>query len=223
MKVLLDFGHGGVNPLTGVYTTAPNKMFNHRGSDHKFHSGTTIYEGVLNRQIGVHVMELLTNVGIAYAKVAHDWIDTPLYSRVNLANQIARANPQERHVYISIHNNASSKDGKTPGKGRGTEVFTTPGQNNSDKWASTYIHNLGQMLRVHGLFEAIPIRGDWADGDADKEANFQVIRGANMPAILVECLFFDNLEDAKMIFDPSIQLIFATAIVSTVLDMIALQ
>ena len=216
--VFLDFGHGGIDPVTRRYTTAPAKMFDHKKSGQTFHNGTIIYEGVLNRSIGEMVSAKLREMSIPFLHVAHPWIDTPLFSRVNFANKYAMKNPNERHVYISIHNNASG-NGVQPGKGRGTEVFTTPGRNNSDKWADAYMNNLAITLRAHGLFEEIPIRGDWSDGDIDKEANFQVIRGVRMPAFLIECLFFDNLEDAKLIIEPSIQSIFANAVIETIIDL----
>lgn len=45
------------------------------------------------------------------------------------------------------------------------------------------------------------MRPDLSDGDHDKEANFFVIKGARMPAVLIEVLFFDNYSDYKLLTD----------------------
>ena len=59
-------------------------------------------------------------------------------------------------------------------------VFTTPGQNNSDKVAESILNNLEKD------FPELKGRFDTSDGDKDKEANFQVLRGVNCPAVLIE-------------------------------------
>lgn len=61
------------------------------------------------------------------------------------------------------------------------------------------------------------------DGDLDKEANFWIIRRTKMPAILIEHLFFDNLQDAKLLIDfilmdDGIIELFAEAQVRTVIE-----
>lgn len=45
----------------------------------------------------------------------------------------------------------------------------------------------------------IRIRTDKTDGDRDLEANFTVIYGAAMPAVLVENMFQDNVSDVEFL------------------------
>jgi len=48
----------------------------------------------------------------------------------------------------------------------------------------------------------LKLRYDLTDGDKDKEAEFYVLRRTACPAVLVECLFFDNPEDYALLKDP---------------------
>jgi N-acetylmuramoyl-L-alanine amidase len=169
---ILDAGHGGIDPK-GNYTTAPAKM-------HRFPE-FTIYEGVINRAIqGILKAELKT-LGIDHAIVAHEYEDTPLNNRVALADQIYRKD--KRAVYLSIHSNA--------GGGSGFEVFTSPGQTRSDQFAKVFCASYKKHFPDKNL------RSDHSDGDADKEADFYVLRKTDCPAVLVENLFFDNKEEAQ--------------------------
>lgn len=43
------------------------------------------------------------------------------------------------------------------------------------------------------------------DGDRDKESDFYIIKNAKCPAVLIECLFFDNYEDYKLLIDNNFQ------------------
>ena len=169
---ILDSGHGGIN-AKGIYTTAPAKMF-------RFPE-FTIYEGVINRAIQGILKAELKSLGIDYAIVAHEYEDTPLNKRVALADQVYRKD--KRAVYLSIHSNA--------GGGSGFEVFTSPGQTKSDEFAKGFCASYKKHFPDKNL------RSDYADGDADKEADFYVLRKTDCPAVLVENLFFDNKEEAK--------------------------
>ena len=40
---------------------------------------------------------------------------------------------------------------------------------------------------------------DLKDGDTDYEANFYVIKNTDMPAVLIENMFFDNYNDASLL------------------------
>lgn len=172
---VLDAGHGGVDK-SGRYTTAPAKMF-------KFEDGLTIYEGVINRKVAFNVYKSLQSKGIDFALVYDDVEDTPLSGRVTLADNVYRKD--KRAVYISIHSNA--------GGGSGFEIFTGMGQTKSDKVANVFC----EVYKKH--FPEFSFRQDRADGDADKEADFYVLRKTDCPALLVENLFFDNRRDAEFL------------------------
>lgn len=141
---------------------------------HKFDNGLTVYEGVINRAIKDLVKKALITKRIDYAVVADDIEDTSLEHRVRVADSIyAKDN---RAVYLSIHSNA--------GGGSGWEIFTGPGQTESDKFAKIF----EKVYRDLG--KAFPFRGL-------KEENFYVLRKTDCPALLVENLFFDNLSEAQ--------------------------
>lgn len=190
---ILDAGHGGITK-DGRYTTAPAKM-------HKFDS-FTIYEGVINRAITSIVEQELKKARIDYAIVAHPIEDTPLSQRVAKADAVYAKD--KRAIYLSIHSNA--------GGGSGFEIFTSPGQTKSDKLANIFC----EMYQK--CFPHYPLRTDKTDGDADKEADFYVLRKTDCPALLVENLFFDNLKEAEYLRSPEGQQAIANCIVYAIKD-----
>ena len=86
-----------------------------------------------------------------------------------------------------------------PGTATGFEIFTTKGQNNSDKLADCIFLEVEKLYNLLNL----KVRSDKTDNDYDKESDFYIIKRANMPAVLIECLFFDNKEDFKKLKDQS--------------------
>jgi len=169
---ILDAGHGGERG--GVYTTAPAKM-------HIFGDGMEIREGVINRAITKLLYQKLQREGINFALVYDDVEDTPLKERVDIADRLYAKNPN--CIYLSIHSNA--------GQGKGFEVFTSKGQNKSDKVAYFFC----EKYKEH--FPYFAFRADQSDGDADKEEDFYVLRKTDCPSLLVENLFFDNRTEAE--------------------------
>jgi len=189
---LLDAGHGGLTP-NGHYTTAPNKMFT-------FHDGLVIYEGDINRKITKLIREKLTLKQIDWALVYSDVEDTPLSQRVTIADNVYRKD--KRAVYLSIHSNS--------GGGSGFEIFTSPGQTKSDKIANIFCETYQKF------FPQFPFRQDKSDGDADKEADFYVLRKTDCPSVLVENLFFDNRKEAEFLLSIEGQQKIANCIVSCI-------
>lgn len=201
--VYLDAGHGAIDP-DGNYVTAPNKQFEH--SKGTFHNGKWFYEGVWNRTLTNRVAEKLENLGISYLIVSHDYLDTSLSYRVKMANWYHKN--YKKGIYISNHANASGSH-----RAKGFEVYTTPGVTKSDKIAEMHWENVKDLLGGK-----IKMRSDKSDGDHDKEARFYVIKNTSMPAMLVEHLFFDQYDDAKMLMDDEVIEKFAEAQVRTVID-----
>ena len=203
--VFLDAGHGGVDG-EGNYTTAPGKQFQHsRGT---FHNGSWFYEGVWNRTLTDLVAAKLKNLNIPNIIVSHEYLDFPLEYRVDKANWYHRK--YKKGLYISNHANASGT-----GQARGFEVYTSPGRTTSDRIAEYHWDNVKELLGSR-----IRFRTDTSDNDHDREANFYVLRKTVMSAILVEHLFFDNYEDAKLLMNEEIIDRFAEAQVRTVIDYI---
>lgn len=189
---LLDAGHGGIDK-NGRYTTAPAKMF-------AFPDGVEIYEGQINRKIAELVYKQLTALEIDWALVYEDVEDTPLGQRVAIADNVYRKD--NRAIYLSIHSNS--------GGGSGFEIFTSPGQTKSDKVAHVFCETYQKY------FASFKFRKDVADGDADKEADFYVLRKTDCPALLVENLFFDNRKEAEYLLSAAGQQSIADCIVQCI-------
>lgn len=94
-----------------------------------------------------------------------------LQARCNLANAAGA------DIFVSVHQNG--------GGGRGTETYAarrdTLGQRLSDYVQSRTVASAGTVNR------------------GAKDADFYVTRWANMPAVLVECAFYDNYYDSALL------------------------
>lgn len=205
--VYLDAGHGGMSP-EGIYTTAPGKMYAHDSGE--FHQGSFFYEGVWNRQLTSRVASKLDKLGITYIEVSHEYLDLSLEYRVNKANWYHRNFKQG--IYISNHANASESH-----QARGFEVYTSPGLTGADAMAERHWQNVKDILG-----DRINYRPDTRDGDADREAGFYVLQKTLMPAMLIEHLFFDNAEDARLLIQDEYIEYFAEAQVRTIIQQMAL-
>jgi N-acetylmuramoyl-L-alanine amidase len=106
--------------------------------------------------------------------------DTPLAARVNQANN------WKADAYVSVHHNAFKG---VWGNHTGTETFIYPGSSKSRKLAEA-IHP--QIIKKFKLAD----RGI-------KEANFQVLRGTNMPSVLTEGGYMDSKLDIIAMRDES--------------------
>lgn len=152
-------------------------------------------EWEFNRDIANRLAKSLTDVGFNVFKTTDDIRD--LDKDVSLSIRAERANEYvkksgKKGLFISIHSNAF-KSGKTWEDARGWSCYTTMGQNNSDKLADCLYQ------AAYNLFpKDLKIREEKSiDKDSDYEKNFTVIVKANMPAILTENFFYDNIEDCK--------------------------
>ena len=180
--ILIDKGHGGM--INGVYQTAPDKM-------HVFNSGETAYEGVLNRQIGNKLIKRLDEEGLKYIDICPSELDIPLSKRVKTANTYAYEYGIDNCLLISLHSNA--------GGGTGFEIWTSPKQTTSDKYAEIFYNTF--MVD----FPDVKMRSDTSDGDHDKESAFYILQETICPAILPEFLFFDNWTDFQLLSNSDFQ------------------
>jgi N-acetylmuramoyl-L-alanine amidase len=104
-------------------------------------------------------------------------------------------------AFISIHCNSATNT-----SARGWEIFTSKGNTgDADKLAAS----IGK--RYAARFQDLPARGL-------KEANFSVLQHTNMPAVLVECCFLSNPEEAHWISSDEIQQQHAEAIADGIID-----
>lgn len=188
-NIILDFGHGGIDQ-NGNYTTAPSKMY-------KFPTGEVAYEGEINRQIGGLLALYLNTHRLKYNLIMtvnpYDSTDVSLDKRVEIANKYKK----DETILISIHSNASTPSGS----GTGFEIYTTVGQTKSDILATEIGNSVKELYQKMNL----KLRFNFTDGDLDQENNFFILRKSNCPAVLLECLFFDNWNDFQKLRDPAFQ------------------
>ena len=103
-------------------------------------------------------------------------------------------------AFVSIHCNSASSTSAT-----GWEIFTSKGETEADKLAAS----IGK--RYAASFPELPARGL-------KQANFSVLQHTTMSAVLVECCFLSNAEEAKWISSDEIQQQHAEAIADGIID-----
>jgi len=195
---ILDPGHGGVNPKTGEYVT-PGKR------SPVWEDGAIYYEGVGNRAIVRIVAKKLKELGIKYAFTVtpDDWRDISLTDRIKAANAAHKKSPC---VLISVHSNGASS-----AQAHGYEVYTSPGQTTSDKYATIFYNEFAK------IFPELKGRPGLGDGDPDKEELFAVLK-VNCPAFLIESMFHTNPEECKILMTYEGQEKVAQAVVNTILQ-----
>lgn len=214
--VIIDYGHGGV--FRGKYQTA-GKQYEHQSVFPPLWIG----EGIINRMLAARVMKKLLARHIdVYDCVANKpvtkaptWLeleqtDVALSSRAASVNRVQREAERKHAPVVSIHCNAMGMSGSGKGyKHRGASVWTSRGQTQSDGLAE----QLWRAFVEHkGL--GIPIRkGDVSDGDNDHEADFHMLKRTYGVAVLLECGYFTNIDDAKLLMSREGQRSVSSAIV----------
>jgi len=102
-------------------------------------------------------------------------------------------------AFVSIHCNSASSTSAT-----GWEIFTSKGETEADKLAAS----IGKRYAARFTITARGL----------KQANFSVLQHTNMPAVLVECCFLSNAEEAQWISSDEIQQQHAEAIADGIID-----
>lgn len=188
-------GHGGIDPKTGKYTTENSKFWVH---DHslpiELHAttkqGKVFYEGVWNRMIADKVSLKLFARNVPNTQFHHRYLDLPLTQQYQAINSWHKTTPIP--LMLELHSNAANT------KARGFEVFTSPGNTKSDKYAEHLYKGIQKNIPQMSL------RSDMSDGDYDKETRLTMTTKTNCPTILPEFGFFDNAEDILLIMDENI-------------------
>lgn len=197
--VILDPGHGGIDPLTKKYVT-PGKR------SPQWPDGSVFYEGVGNREIVRMVGQVLVKKGVKvlYTVEPENWKDVSLATRCQIANDHYRRNREA--IVISVHSNGHDKP-----EAKGFEVWTSPGQTKSDSIATLWYQEQAKQ------FPELVGRKDTTDGDVDKEEKFYILVNTAAPAILVETMFHTNPAECKILQSPEGQKKIVQAIVNTLL------
>lgn len=97
---------------------------------------------------------------------------------ITLSGRAAYANAKGADLFLSVHCNSGP-----PGQGAGFEVWTSPGQTESDRAAGVIFESYADRFPMKTR------RSDTSDGDVDKESKFSVLMLTRMPAVLFELEF----------------------------------
>lgn len=175
---IIDPGHGGLHPETQQYVTPGKRMVN---------DGVEYYEGVNNRDNAWRLIKALEANGLEAVNLCPSFIDVKIGERCERANTLAG---NRKALLISLHTNAAG-NGREWHSARGIDTFIHPNASaNSYKFGELVqeklINNLGHLTKNRGL----------------KERNFGILRGSNMPAVLIELGFHTNeIEVKRMLTD----------------------
>lgn len=152
-----------------------------------------LFEWEFNRDVARRLLKLLLQADIDANLLVSEDVDVPLGERARRANQLHDS--KRNVVVVSIHGNAMG-DGSAHHPARGFEVFTAPGQTESDKLANRL------FVAARETVDRWSFRADSADGDLDKEADFYILRATHCPAVLTENGFMTNREDCARMLTP---------------------
>jgi N-acetylmuramoyl-L-alanine amidase len=170
MLVILDNGHG--------YDT-------YGKASPVWDDGSQLFEWEFNRDIVKRIHAGLKTINIESVILVPESLDIYLRVRAERANSIYKKNNSA--FLISIHGNK----GMNPNEGTGWEVWTSPGDTESDSIATKLYESAEYYLKGWKM------RSDYTDGDPDKESRFYILAKTLCPAVLTENLFYDNIKDCR--------------------------
>jgi N-acetylmuramoyl-L-alanine amidase len=154
-----------------------------------------------NRAVANYAKELLDGYQNVTVYFAHsDQTDIPLQQRTNNANRLGV------DIYVSIHANAA---GNGWSDAHGIETFVYVSRPPLSVALATKIQN--HLIARTGLRN----RGV-------KTADFHVLRETNMDAVLIECGFYTNQEEIKLLRSESYRRTCAEAIVAALVEQFGL-
>ena len=191
--ICIDPGHGGKQPgyLQG------------REQEKK-------YTLLLAQELGAQLSK--AGYRVSYTRTGDATVDLPV--RTELARR------RGADLFISLHFNSAGHTSSSIG---GVEVYCmTPqrasstnarGEGGSNGAFTGNLNNARNMLLAYELDKAI-VRGAGLEDRGVKRARFEVLRGAEMPAVLIEGGFMSNPAEAKKIFSAGWRKQMAQAIVT---------
>jgi N-acetylmuramoyl-L-alanine amidase len=158
---------------------------------------TGLRECDVNYCVGRYLGDYLRQAGCEVEGLQHD----------SLRAVCDASNAYDPDCFISIHCNAFTNP-----QAKGMEIYTTPGRTEADTLASRI------MGQLEGEFPALAVRGDWSDGDVDKEAGLYVLLHTDAPAVLIELAFISNEHEEALLRTPEAQKRYAAAIARGIMD-----
>jgi len=194
---LIDGGHGGIDPKSGRYVTAGKRS-------PKFDDGTVLFEGVNNRDNVERLLEEMERYNLDAIDIVNDWRDISLKERSRRANELSRT---RNCVLLSLHSNGAG-NGRDWYIAKGIDIFIYNGKvsTNTTRFAALLARELTLSLcsPTNGLTR-------WR---GVKKRNFAILRETNCPAVLIECGFHTDKDEAKLILTDE----FKDKLISSIVD-----
>lgn len=161
------------------------KVFLNPGHDELDLKGTPDYDpGACNDSLGLRENEIALAVGRLVEKyLTIAGCEVKLLQSESLSGICWAANAWNADIFVSIHCNAFN------GAARGVETLTYPDDIEGRRLAEC-IQN-----QITDTFDELSNRG------IKERDNLAVLRGTDMPAVLVELAFIDHLKDALLLRD----------------------
>ena len=217
LVVEIEDNNGKVQTVTRKFTYGAKKVvYVDPGHDYggdkgaiRVINGVTYDETTLNIEVAEYLRTELINRGYEVI-MARRMGERPTSSnyRENLWNRINAANNANADFYISIHQNTS-----TTTSANGVEAYYSSVKPDSLN-DITYKLNTSKAVAASissGIASALSMTNRGA-----KDEEFMVVKYTNMPAVLVECGFISNENEAKKISDSSNQKKIASVIADSI-------
>ena len=225
LVVYLNAGHGNFDGTTYHTFKSDGKFYNFTEGNKIIFSA---YEGETNRIFANKIKEQLEKRGAEVVLTHLPTFDLHNFQRIQIANthfqkainesvgrrayRINVGTESERvvlrnkkFIWFSLHSNALSLANRGAGTtANGIEVFTS---NNASQNSVSFANQFMQSIRP--IFDKYKVANR-----GHKKAEFTELVGTQMPAILIENLFFDNLREARLLINETYQNDFCEACMS---------
>lgn len=205
--VIIDAGHGTINPHTGGIVT-PGKRAEYGDLEPillaQGHKESTYVEGVFNRRFAYILAGELIDRGIMVLPVFHAWQDFALSARKNFADACFKYH--KNSVFISIHSNAAEN--------RLASGFEAYRHKSAANGSPAFYLNKCIVQKLIGAGKKVR-----ADDTAGKQADFYLLRNLPYPASLLEVGFHTNKEEVtNLLCDNKAQQEYAGLIAEGILE-----
>jgi len=164
----------------------------------------SLYEWDFNNKVAVYVEEELKNYQNVSVKRADDRTGR---TDVSLSERTNRANRDKASVFVSIHANAYGSGWNTA---KGIETFVYPSKP-------------AEAVKLANAVQKHMVKDTGRRNRGVKTANFAVLRTSNMTAILCECGFMTEKEEAALLKSDSYRRKIAHAIVKGLVETYGLK
>ncbi len=173
-------------------------------------NGITYAERDLNMQIAVKLKAKLESQGYNVIMTRNESdretssVTESLTNRVNIANNAGAA------LFVSLHHNAASE------AATGVEVYYSS-KAQDESFGSAYSDSrLSESMNFASAIAASITNSTGATNRGAKDGNLFVLRNTTMPAVLIECGFITNPNEAQKCADSSYQDLAADAIANAI-------